>query len=62
MGKFKSKKNRNDPLVAQLTEDKSVRNVPRKKDTTRGGVLTEENTEEVRLNCLLLLMTLLLLN
>ena len=46
MGKFKSKKNRNDPLLVQLAEDKSVRQVPRKKDL-RGGTLTEQNTDEV---------------
>ena len=49
MGKFKSKKNRNDPLLVQLAEDKSVRQVPRKKDL-RGGTLTEQNTDEVSLS------------
>lgn len=47
MGKFKSKKVRNDPLLVQLAEDKSVRHVPRKKDVVRGGTKTEENTDEV---------------
>ncbi|XP_067934604.1 bystin-like [Watersipora subatra] len=46
MGKFKSKKVRNDPLLAQLSEDKSVRQNPRKKDSQRSGVVTEQNPEE----------------
>lgn len=48
MGKFKSKKSRNDPLLVQLAEDKSVRQVPRRKDV-RSGTLTEQNNDEVRI-------------
>lgn len=47
MGKFKSKKNRNEPFLRQLTEDNTVRTSARQKDS-RNGVVTEETRSEVR--------------
>ena len=47
MGKFKTKKNKSESFLRQLTEDKGVRQNPRQKDL-RGGAVTEESHSEVR--------------